>query len=102
MTERERMRSGRLYQAGDRELSLARDRAKELCYDYNALRPSDRAGQAALLRRLLGKVGRNPCVLAPFWCDYGENITLGDEFFANHGLTILDCAPVTLDRKSVV
>ncbi len=95
MTERERMRSGRLYQAGDRELSLARDRAKELCYDYNALRPSDRAGQAALLRRLLGKVGRNPCVLAPFWCDYGENITLGDEFFANHGLTILDCAPVT-------
>lgn len=72
MTERERMRSGRLYQAGDRELSLARDRAKELCYDYNALRPSDRAGQAALLRRLLGKVGRNPCVLAPFWCDYGE------------------------------
>lgn len=94
MTERERMRSGRLYQAGDRELTLARDRAKELCYDFNALRPSDRTGQAALLRRLLGKVGRNPCVLAPFWCDYGENITVGDEFFANHGLTILDCAPV--------
>lgn len=95
MTERENLRSGRLYQAGERGLTAARDRAKELCFEFNSLRPSDRAGQAALLRQLLGRVGRNPCILAPFWCDYGENITVGDDFFANHGLVILDCAPVT-------
>lgn len=95
MTERENLRSGRLYQAGERGLTAARDRAKELCFEFNSLRPSDRAGQAALLRQLLGGVGRNPCILAPFWCDYGENITVGDDFFANHGLVILDCAPVT-------
>lgn len=73
-------------------LCADRVRAKELCHAYNQLRPSDAAGMRELLRRLLGKTGETFCVTAPFWCDYGYNIRLGEHFYANHNLVILDCA----------
>lgn len=56
MTEREKMQKQLLYDANyDKEILAERVKAKELCYDYNQLRPSDKAGQQELMRRLLGK-----------------------------------------------
>ena len=43
----------------------------------------------------LGKTGENFTLTAPFWCDYGYNIELGENFYANHNLVILDGAKVT-------
>ena len=95
MSEKEKMLVGLLYDANnDVSLIAERTAAKELCFDYNHMRPSDTEGQQALLNRLLGKVGRNCCILAPFWCDYGYNIEIGDNFFANHGMVVLDGAKV--------
>ena len=45
--------------------------------------------------RILGDVAGEFCILAPFWCDYGYNIRVGEGFFANHNTVILDCARVT-------
>lgn len=95
MTEKEKMLSQRLYDANDAELKAERWRAKDLCHAFNQLRPSDEAGQQALLTRLLGKTKGTFCILAPFWCDYGNHIAIGENFFANHGLVILDAAKVT-------
>lgn len=83
-------------------LCADRVRAKELCHAYNQLRPSDAAGMRELLRRLLGKTGETFCVTAPFWCDYGYNIRLGEHFYANHNLVILDCAAVTFGEHVFV
>lgn len=103
MTEKEKMLRYELFDAGfDRELEEARLRAKELCYDFNALRPSDFDGQAALLRRLIGKTGKRFRITAPFWCDYGFNIELGEGFYANHGLIILDGAKVSFGAHVLV
>lgn len=76
------------------ELQAARAAAKDKCQEYNALKFSDAWGQRALLRELLGSVGENAMVLAPFWCDYGKNISIGRNFFSNHNLVILDGAAV--------
>lgn len=96
MTEKEKMQNQLLYDAShDKALLAERKAAKELCYDYNHLRPSDEAGQAALMKKLLGKTSGTFCILAPFWCDYGYNIEIGENFFANHNTVILDCARVT-------
>ena len=55
MTEKEKMGRQMLYDANyDSELQQERIACKELCYDYNALRPSQRAEQTALLQKLLG------------------------------------------------
>lgn len=96
MTEKEKMLRGMLYDADhDPELDRDRLRCKDLCWEFNALRPSRREEQTALLRNLLGKTGENVTILSPFWCDYGDNIEIGRDFFANHGCVILDCAKVT-------
>ena len=59
MTEKEKMLQQMLYNANyDAELIEERRLAKELCYDYNALRPSDEEGQQELLDKLLGKKGK--------------------------------------------
>ena len=89
------MLTGLIYDANyDKELLAERVRAKDLCYDYNHLRPSDTEAQQALMRRLLGRTKANFTIVAPFWCDYGYNIEVGENFFANHNLVVLDGAKV--------
>ena len=84
-----------LYDANyDQELIRERTQAKELCYDYNHLRPSQEEEQRAILKQLLGKTGENFCITAPFWCDYGYNIVIGENFYTNHNCVILDGAKV--------
>ena len=96
MTEKDKMLRQLMYDANyDQELIAERQQAKELCYDYNHLRPSDEASQRALMQRLLGSSKKAFCILAPFWCDYGYNIEIGENFFANHNTVILDAAKVT-------
>ena len=79
----------------DKSLLEERATAKGLCYEFNQLHPSDEDGQQALIKKLLGKTKGTFCIVAPFWCDYGYNIEIGENFFANHNAVILDCAKVT-------
>lgn len=85
-----------LYNA-DRDPTLCseRDHAKDLCLEYNQILPSDHAAQYRLMRELLGKTGHNFTITAPFWCDYGYNIEIGENFYANHNTVMLDCARIT-------
>lgn len=96
MTEKDKIKYGVLYDANyDRQLIKEREAAAELCYDLNHLRPSQTAEADAILTRLLGSRGKNCCILPDFWCDYGYNIHVGENFFANHGCVMLDGARIT-------
>lgn len=95
MTEKEKMQKQMLYDANnDIDLLDERTKAKDLCYQFNQLHPSDETGQQELMKRLLGKTKGAFCIVAPFWCDYGYNIEIGKNFFANHNTVILDGAKV--------
>lgn len=96
MTEWEKAQSGYLYDANhDAEIIAARTKCADLCHAFNCCRPSDTQTQAKLLREILGSVKGEPVVTAPFYCDYGFHITVGENFYTNHNCTILDGAPVT-------
>lgn len=96
MTEKEKMLNQMLYDANyDTNLCNERLVAKELCYEFNQLRPSEIDKQQEVMKKLLGKTKESFYILAPFWCDYGYNIEIGENFFANHNMVILDCAKVT-------
>jgi maltose O-acetyltransferase len=57
MTEKEKMLKQMLHDANDaKELSDDRARAKDLCYDYNQLCPSDEEGKQKLMKKLLVEV----------------------------------------------
>ena len=96
MTEKEKMQQGMLYDAStDAELIAARNRCKDMCFAFNQLKPSQTSAQEALICELLGKVGEGFYITAPFWCDYGYNIEIGENFYSNVNCVILDGAKVT-------
>lgn len=95
MTEFEKMVSGQLYRADVAELQALRRRAAELCWRLEQLPPSQEAERSALLRELLGGAKGSFIINPGFRCDYGGNITIGANFYANYNCVILDCAPVT-------
>lgn len=95
-SEKEKMLGGEVYQAFDPELVAERQAAKELSFDLNALHPRDTTRKETLLRQLLGAAGSKFHIELPFRCDYGYNIRVGENFYANYNCTILDCAPVTI------
>ena len=99
MTERERMLSGQLYDAGDETLTAARGRAKRLTWRYHQLDPTDWDSRTQILQELLGHVGTQCWIEAPFHCDYGTQITIGDHFFANYDCIFLDVAPITIGNR---
>ena len=103
MTEKEKMLAGELYDANyNPNLIEERKVAKDLCYDFNHLRPSDTEAQQQIMRKLLGKTGNRFEIIAPFYCDYGYNIEIGENFFANHNTVILDGAKVKFGNNVFV
>ena len=103
LSEKEKCRLGLLYDANyDPEILVDRERAKELLYDYNHLRPSEQIGRTELLKKLLGKTGENLIVEPPFTCDYGYNIEVGENFYANVNLVILDGAKVRIGDNAFI
>lgn len=75
------------------------EKCKEKCYRYNQLSPYDRQSQREILTDLIGKMGKDVIITPPFWCDYGYNITLGDNFYSNHNMIITDGAKVTFGNN---
>ena len=90
-----KMQSGEVYDAVEANIIALLNAVKTRVAAFNAISPVDYAAKEAALRNLLGHCGDNPRVNQPFYCDYGINISVGNNFFANFGLTILDEAPVS-------
>jgi maltose O-acetyltransferase len=93
VTARERMLAGEPYDPLDSELAASRERARELLGRYNAER------DAAVLAELFGRLGGGAVVEAPFHCDYGWNIAVGERFYANAFCVFLDCAPIEIGDR---
>ncbi|MCL1881536.1 MAG: sugar O-acetyltransferase [Oscillospiraceae bacterium] len=96
MTQKERMLAELPYKAWEDGLTESRIANKLRCQEYNTLRADDFKRKDELIRQVLGKTGKKLWVESPFYCDYGENIEVGDNFYANFNCTILDVAKVTI------
>lgn len=91
MTEKTKMLAGEIYNANyDKELISERVKAKDLCYIYNQLLPSKADERTRLMLDILGKTKGGFLIEQPFECDYGYNIEIGENFYSNHNLVILD------------
>lgn len=100
MTEKEKAAQGLLYDANyDNVLLWEREYAKEVLYAYNLLSPKERNKKIKLLKDFLGKTGEQFIIEPPFYCDYGYNIEIGENFYSNMNLVILDGAKVTIGNN---
>ena len=99
MSEKQKMLAGLPYYPFDAELSRDRKQARQIFRQYNASLETDWDLRLALLRQLFGRCGENPIVEPDFRCDYGFNIEVGDNFYANFGCVILDCGKVSIGNQ---
>lgn len=96
------MMSGKPYQAANPILVEELNRVKQLLAHYNNTPPTDLVSLKQQIKNLLGESGSDIKVIQPFYCDYGRNIRVGNHFFANFGLTILDEALVTIGTHAYI
>ena len=102
MNHKERMLAGLPYRAWLDGLDQERLENKKKIYAYNNLRPEDHEGRDALIKEILGKTGQKIFVEAPFRCDYGYNIEVGENFYANYNLVILDVGKVKIGDNAQI
>jgi maltose O-acetyltransferase len=101
-SEKEKMLSGKPYRAHDQELEQERKRARLLIHQYNHLAPGETSHQQKIIRGLVGTCREQFVIEAPFRCDYGYNIHLGENFYSNFNLVILDCAEVRIGNNALI
>ena len=95
MSEKEKMLNGLAYlPMEDKELIHAREVCKKLCYEYNKISPDKTKKRSFVIKKLLGKTCDKFLIEQPFVCDYGFNVEIGENFYSNHNLVILDSAKV--------
>ncbi len=100
-TEKEKMLAGELYFADDEELVRERERARVLTFEFNQASPVEKEKKQAILKQLIRAKG-SLYIEAPFNCDYGYNIQVGVNFYANYGCTILDVHTVTIGDNALL
>ncbi|WP_315068727.1 sugar O-acetyltransferase [uncultured Clostridium sp.] len=99
MNQRERMLAGLPYKGSLDGLREERMETRLKIYDYNLLRPNETEKMDELIRDILGKTDEKITVKQPFNCDYGKNIQVGNNFFANYNCTILDIGRVIIGEN---
>ena len=102
LTEREKMIAGELYLASDPELAEGRLRARRLWQRFNQGDPGDRALRAGILAELIGRLGAGVEIEAPFYCDYGSQIEIGDGVFVNFNCVFLDPGPIRIGERTMI
>jgi maltose O-acetyltransferase len=96
MTEKEKMLSGQLYDANDSELVKDRSNARELLNKINTIPEQPLDERQESIKQLFGASGIDLFIQPPFYCDYGYNISVGNQVFFNFNCCILDVMPVTM------
>ena len=99
MKELDKMLSGNLYLAYDKELSELRFKCRELMDQINSTSFNDNEKRIEIIKTLFSKVGNNVSINKPFYCDYGINIEIGDNFYSNYDLLILDVNKVIIGNN---
>ena len=98
MNMKERMIAGLPYKAWMDGLPEAHLECQKKTFEYNNLAPGDERTDE-VIRSVLGSAGKNLHIEQPFHCDYGKNIEIGDNFYSNFNLVILDVAKVKIGNN---
>lgn len=103
-TEKEKMLAGEFYDAFDPVLLQERQHAKELCFQFNQISPLEKEKRKEIIQKLIFRnerneaIGETAWIESPFHVDYGLHLEVGENFYANHGCTILDCNKIRIGK----
>ena len=96
------MLRGDYYNSRDPELLAMYHRARKLLQLYNKLDSEVVHERARLLSELLGVKGQGVWIETPFFCDYGTNISIGQNTFVNTNCIFLDNNTISIGRNGLI
>lgn len=96
MNNRERMVKGLIYDPSAGDIMSDQRKYNEILYDYNATRPSETEKRHEILKKLLGSMGKNTYIEPPLHANWGCHTHVGDNFYSNFNLTLVDDADITI------
>jgi maltose O-acetyltransferase len=101
-SEKDKMLNGELYNAADTELVKERENARRLTRLFNQTLETEVNKRIDILKELFGSTGENLYVEPTFRCDYGYNIHVGENFYANFDCVILDVCEVRIGDNCLI
>ena len=99
MKEKERMLQGKLYMAQGEALKEDNKKSRKLTRLFNNTTEEQKEYRSQLLKELFKSTGENLYIEPPFRCDYGCNISVGENFYANYDCIILDVCNVNIGNN---
>lgn len=99
-SEKEKMIAGELYQPWDQELTDARKKAHQAITLFN--KTEDKNERHCMLKALFGTTGDKVHIEPNVRMDYGFNIHLGENFYANFDCILLDICPITIGKNCML
>ena len=96
MTELEKCMAGKIYDCHNKTFLYLKEESRRLLREYNALKYEQKEEKREILNRLFGQIGTNVSVGQPFLCDYGVNISLGNNVSINMNCTFVDCNKIEM------
>ena len=101
-SEKAKMIAGELFNVYDPELVSERAIARQQVETFNQLGETNPHKSQQIIKRLFGATGDKIEVHATFRCDYGYNLFVGEDFFANYDCVILDVAPIKIGKHCLL
>ena len=101
-TQRSKRLDGELYDNQDPNLLKEHLNVQILLHKYNHTLPHKAKTRKKLLQKILGHAPSDIVMEQPFYCDFGYNIFIGEHFYSNYNLTILDCNKVTIGDRCLI
>lgn len=86
----------------EQELERQRKHCKEMMFDFNSTRPSENEKRTEILKGLLAECGDHVFIETPAHMSYGSHVHLGEFFYANFNLVIIDDTDVYIGDKVMV
>ena len=91
MEQRDNMHNGKLYDPNDDSVMEEQMVCLDRLYDFNQTRPSEMDKRNAIMKEMMGEVGKDCYIEPPFYANWGgKHVHFGDGVYANFGLTCVD------------
>lgn len=100
LTEWDKKQAHQIYDDFDSDLFDIRVKAKKIFKEFSRTEDDETEKRQDLMQRLFKKVGKNVWMEPNFICEFGENISIGNDVYINFGCTILDCGQVTIGNNT--
>lgn len=101
-TEKDKMLAGKRYLNTDPELAEDRRKNRLLIDEFNRVAREDPDQGSQLIKKIFHKTGKKVDVQSPFQCDYGDTVSVGENFFANYGCTFIDVGKITIGKNAML